>query len=333
MSLPKSIVDVLDGHTKIIEEKIVSTLSLTRQEKLQSAMLYLIESGGKRLRACLPFLVGKMIGNTSNSHYDVGAAIEIIHNFTLIHDDIMDDDSMRRGRKSVHEAFNVPTAINAGDAMLAVAFELISSSEDIDVEILPEIVQIIGQMVRRVSEGQQLDIDNENRRNITIDDYLYMIEGKTAVMFEACAKSGAILSGASKEEVEQLGKWGLNLGLCFQIVDDLIDIISEENISGKPLGSDLMQGKMTCIVIHAMDNNDEKALLNIENVLGKKDEVTDNQLGLAIESLKELGSIDYCRDLAHEYHQKSKKCLEGFKQNKAFKSLMDLTDYHINRIK
>jgi geranylgeranyl diphosphate synthase type I len=331
MSLPDSIVNILEKHTPLIEDKIISTLSLSNQEKLQSAMLYLIESGGKRLRASLPFLVGEMLGNTSPSHYDVGAAIEIIHNFTLIHDDIMDNDSVRRGRPSVHEEFDVPTAINAGDAMLAVAFELISSSKEIEVTMLPSLVQIIGKMVRRVSEGQQLDIDNENRRDITIDDYLYMIEGKTAVMFEACARSGAILSGASPEEVDLLGKWGLNLGLCFQIVDDLIDIISKS--SGKPIGSDLIQGKMTCIVIHAMNSNDGKSLMHIENVLGKGEEVTKEQLDLAIESLNTQGSIDYCMELAHKFHQISKECLNGFDDNMALRALIDLTDYHINRIK
>ena len=295
-------------------------------------MLYLLESGGKRLRASLPFLIGELLEKPKKSHYDVGAAIEIIHNFTLIHDDIMDDDSVRRGRPSVHVEFDIPTAINAGDAMLAVAFELISSSEEIENQKLPELVKIIGGMVRRVSEGQQLDIDNENRRDISIEDYLYMIEGKTAVMFEASAKCGAILSGASNDEVELLGKWGLNLGLCFQIVDDLIDIISESNVSGKPLGSDLVQGKMTCIVIHAM-NNAPDGLKHINQILGKGSNVGSDEIALAIKELGDSGSIDYCLELARKFHAISKQCLENFKDNEGFQVLSDLTDYHINRIK
>ena len=294
-------------------------------------MLYLLESGGKRLRASLPFLIGELLNNAKKSHYDVGAAIEIIHNFTLIHDDIMDDDSVRRGRPSVHIEFDVPTAINAGDAMLAVAFELISSSNEIETEKLPDLVKIIGGMVRRVSEGQQLDIDNENRRDISIEDYLYMIEGKTAVMFESCAKCGAILSDASDEEVELLGKWGLNLGLCFQIVDDLIDVISESNVSGKPLGSDLVQGKMTCIVIHAMNKGDLN-LNHVNKILGKGSDVNNEDIELAIKELEESGSIKFCLELAKKYHSISKECLESFKNNKGYQVLSELTDYHINRI-
>jgi len=126
LSLPESVLSSLKEHSPIIEDIIINTLSTTNQEKLQSAMLYLVESGGKRLRASLPYLVGELLGRSDHSHYEVGAAIEIIHNFTLIHDDIMDDDLVRRGRPSVHVAFDVPTAINAGDAMLATAFELIS---------------------------------------------------------------------------------------------------------------------------------------------------------------------------------------------------------------
>ena len=332
MSLPDSVVNSLLEHSPLIEERIISTLSMSKQEKLQSAMLYLLESGGKRLRASLPYLVGELLGNPLNSHYDVGAAIEIIHNFTLIHDDIMDNDSMRRGRPSVHKVFDVPTAINAGDAMLAVAFELISSSSDIEVEKLPELVKIIGGMVRNVSEGQQLDIDNENRRDISIDNYLHMIEGKTAVMFEACARCGAILSGASEEETELLGKWGLNLGLCFQIVDDLIAVISDSSTSGKPLGSDLIQGKMTCMVIHAM-NSSGNDLRHIEAVLGQGSRVTQDQINLAISDLDKFGSITYCRDLANKYHKISKESLMHFNESAGYKVLSELTDYHINRIK
>ncbi|MED5272240.1 MAG: polyprenyl synthetase family protein [Candidatus Thermoplasmatota archaeon] len=331
MSLPESVRDSLLEHSPLIEEKIISTLSLSKQEKLKSAMLYLINSGGKRLRATLPYLIGDLLNNPNKSHYDVGAAIEIIHNFTLIHDDIMDNDSMRRGRPSVHVAFDVPTAINAGDAMLAVAFELISSSEFIDSKYLPDLVKIIGSMVRRVSEGQQLDIDNENRRDITIEDYLYMIEGKTAVMFEACARSGAILSGATPEEVELLGKWGLNLGLCFQIVDDLIDVISDSNTSGKPIGSDLVQGKMTCMVIHAINSSQEE-LVNLEAILGKGSEVSDEQILMAISDLEKMGSIEYCKSLANKYYNISKECLMKFNESNGFEVLSDLTDYHINRI-
>ena len=329
MSLPDSVVDSLLEHSPLIEERIISTLSMSKQEKLQSAMLYLLESGGKRLRASLPYLVGELLGNPLNSHYDVGAAIEIIHNFTLIHDDIMDNDSMRRGRPSVHKAFDVPTAINAGDAMLAVAFELISSSSDIEVEKLPELVKIIGGMVRNVSEGQQLDIDNENRRDISIDNYLHMIEGKTAVMFEACARCGAILSDASEEETELLGKWGLNLGLCFQLMDDFIDITGDTKTLGKPAGSDIIQGKRTLIAIHAMDS--KMNLINFQSIFGNGP-CEDYELQAAIKDLEESGSIEYARKKAMYHHSIAHQCLDNLENNPQVDVLRELTDFQLIRI-
>jgi len=158
-----------------------------------------------------------------------------------------------------------------------------------------------------------------------------MIKGKTAVMFEACARCGAILSGASSEEVELLGKWGLNLGLCFQIVDDLIDVISESSTSGKPIGSDLVQGKMTCMVIHAM-NSSGFDLSGVEAILGKGSKVTKEQIETAISNLENTGSIEYCRALANKYYSISKECLIPFKDSNGYEVLSDLTDYHINRI-
>ena len=331
MSLPKEVTTALSKHSEKIEFKIIDALSKSKQDKLKSAMLYLLKSGGKRLRASLPFLVGELFSNAGESHYDLGAAIEIIHNFTLIHDDIMDDDAIRRGRPSVHMEYDIPTAINAGDAMLAVAFEVISSSKEIEVSNIPKLVNIIGSMVRRVSEGQQLDIDNENRRGILIDDYLEMIEGKTAVMFETCAKCGAILSGATDEEIDLIGEWGLNLGLCFQIVDDLIDLISDTELSGKPLGSDLVQGKMTCMVIHAMSNK-ENDLKYVNSILGRGTSVKEEEIISAINELENTGSIQYCIDLAKEYYNKSKKSLDYFCDNPGYDVLSELTEYHISRI-
>ena len=171
-----------------IEQRIVESLTASRHDRLAAAMMHLILGGGKRMRATLPWLVGRAVGDTHSGLLDIGAAIETIHNFTLVHDDIMDDDEIRRGRNAVHIEYDMPTAINAGDAMLAIAFERLVMSANIELHDIPSLVNRIAWMVRRVSEGQQLDIEFETRDRVTEDEYIEMIEGKTAVMFQICAE-------------------------------------------------------------------------------------------------------------------------------------------------
>ena len=220
-------------------------------------MTPLFKGGGKRLRAILPRLVGEAVGGANDGHYTLGASIEIIHNFTLIHDDIIDQDPIRRGLDAVHVQYDDATAINAGDAMLAVGVEILAESEDIPENRLSHLIRSIGEMVRKVAEGQQEDIEFETREKVTEQDYIDMIAGKTSAMFETCARTGAILGKADQETVENMAKWGLNLGLCFQLMDDLIDITGDTETLGKPAGSDIVQGKMTLIAIHAKDSGED----------------------------------------------------------------------------
>ena len=214
---------------ELVESRIERALTHTPLSRLSGAMMHLVEGGGKRLRATLPWLVAKAVGDTHSGLLDVGAAIEIIHNFTLVHDDIMDDDDVRRGRPAVHIAYDLPTAINAGDAMLAIAFEAMAVAEGIEPELLPFLVKRIGRMVRKCSEGQQLDIEFENRDVVTEEEYIEMIHGKTAAMFLTCAEVGSHLAGADDETIQCMHDWGLALGLCFQLMDDLIDVLSDSD--------------------------------------------------------------------------------------------------------
>lgn len=191
----------------LIESRIESSLRASRHERLGHAMMHLIEGGGKRMRATLPWLVGKAVGDTHAGLLDIGAAIETVHNFTLVHDDIMDDDELRRGRNAVHIEYGMPTAINAGDAMLAIAFERLVQAENLEPTDVAPLVNRIAWMVRRVSEGQQLDIEFEDRLEVSEADYLEMIEGKTAVMFWICAEIGARISGADEATIECMASW------------------------------------------------------------------------------------------------------------------------------
>ena len=167
---------MMDRHRVAAEQCIARAIEKSTEPRLSGAMMHLIEGGGKRLRAVLPSLVGEAVGYHHTGHHDLGAAIEIIHNFTLVHDDIMDNDPIRRGRPAVHIAYDMPTAINAGDAMLALAFEMIAESREIRDEMMRDLVRVMGRMVRNVSEGQQMDMDFENRDDqVSEEEYIQMI--------------------------------------------------------------------------------------------------------------------------------------------------------------
>jgi|TARA_B100001250_G_scaffold240462_1_gene206657 geranylgeranyl diphosphate synthase type I len=319
----------LGKHKIIVEKEIMKSMDKIRQKRLHGAMTHLFTGGGKRFRAILPRLVGEATGSAHEGHYTLGSSIEIIHNFTLVHDDIMDQDPIRRGLNAVHVEYDDATAINAGDAMLAVGFEILADSDEISPENLKFLVQSIGEMVRRVAEGQQEDFDFEQRDYVSEEEYIAMIAGKTSAMFETCAETGAKLAGADSETVENMAEWGLKLGLCFQLMDDLIDITGDTETLGKPAGSDVVQGKKTLIAIHALDSGND--LPAFSKVYGKG-ECTDEDLAKAVEELRNNGSIDYAMDRAMRYHSEAHSILDGLQPSHALEVLRQLTDMQLTRI-
>ena len=332
MNSKAGVMSALGSHKNAVETRIISALSKSENERLASAMMHLIEGGGKRLRAILPWLVADAVGSSNDGLYDLGAAIEIIHNFTLVHDDIMDNDSVRRGRPAVHVEFDHPTAINAGDAMLAVAFEVLAESDHFDNEHFRDLVQIIGSMVRRVSEGQQEDMSFEERDDVSEEEYLHMISGKTAAMFTTCSRTGALLSGASPETIDIMAQWGENVGLCFQLMDDLIDATGDSETLGKPACSDIVEGKQTLIAIHALLQEPEN-LLNFTEVFGSGIEETDREvLDTVVAELHDSGSIQYAHDKAMGYHAAAHACLDMLPASEGVQILRDLTDFQMVRI-
>lgn len=321
------------GEVKgLVEQRIESSLRASQHDRLGKAMMHLVEGGGKRMRATLPWLVAKAVGDTHSGLLDIGAAIETVHNFTLIHDDIMDDDDVRRGRNAVHIEYGMPTAINAGDAMLAIAFERLVQAENLEPNDVAPLVNRIAWMVRRVSEGQQMDIEFEEQLDVDEADYLQMIEGKTAVMFLTCAEIGARISGADDETIELMAKWGLAVGLCFQLMDDLIDVLSDSATLGKPAGSDVAQGKRTLMIIHALGQSDQPAKDRLLLALGKGEDVNETTLSDALQALDELGSIQYARERAEAFHQEAHECLNQLQENPAIRALRELTDFQLARL-
>ena len=325
----QKLLDALSDHRVRVEGEIMESLGKMEQKNLHGAMTHLFKGGGKRLRAILPRLVGEAVGGANDGHYTLGASIEIIHNFTLIHDDIIDQDPIRRGLDAVHVEYDDATAINAGDAMLAVGFEILAESEEIPDNQLSHLIRSIGEMVRKVAEGQQEDIEFESRDEVSEQDYIEMIAGKTSAMFETCARTGAILANADEETVENMAEWGLNLGLCFQLMDDLIDITGDTETLGKPAGSDIAQGKMTLIAIHAKQTGVD--LPHFERVFGSGDPDV-GSLSKAVLELGGSGSIEYARSRAMHHHSLAHDCLDNLPSSQAVDILRELTDFQLIRI-
>lgn len=212
---------------------------------------YFLKLGGKRVRPVLCLMGNELFDDIREDAWDVAAAIELFHNFTLIHDDIMDKAPLRRGMETVHTRYGENTALLAGDVMLVKAYEYISR---IDNSYLHAVIQLFNQTAREVCEGQQWDMDFEKREMVNLDEYLRMIELKTSVLLAASLKMGAILGGAGERNQNLLYEFGRKLGIAFQVQDDYLDAFGDPQKFGKQVGGDILANKKTFLLIHAMES-------------------------------------------------------------------------------
>ena len=260
---------------------------------LYDPIRYVLASKGKRFRPVLLLISCEAAGGTIEEAYNASLAIEILHNFTLVHDDIMDNDELRRGLKTVHKKWNSNIAILAGDGLIALAYRYLLESQS---GRLKQIIQIFSEAIINICEGQSIDKDIELEHTVSVDDYLEMIKLKTAVLISISAQLGGILGGGKKEEVELLRKYGLDLGMAFQIQDDLFDIISDEVTIGKDLGSDISEGKKTFPLIMFSKCASPKDVDFLNSILAKRSATPQ--------------SIEKIKKMLHEYGVVEKTLLE-----------------------
>ena len=248
---------------KIVERNIGRVFVNRRPRSLYEPSAYLLESGGKRLRPLLVLLSAKAVGAKFSDAYNAALAVELLHNFTLVHDDIMDNADKRRGRLTLHKKYDINTAILSGDSLLSVAYEHLLKDCNGNTK---EIISAFTKGLVEVCEGQSLDKEFEHRSDVTLNEYLLMILKKTAAMAEMCCSIGALIGDANKSEVKALKTFGRNLGIAFQIQDDLLDLTADEAEFGKVIGGDLIEGKKTFLLIEAIEKakgSDKDALLRI----------------------------------------------------------------------
>jgi len=218
---------------------------------LYGAASYMLEVGGKRIRPVLCLMGNELFADIHPDAWTIGAGIELFHNFTLIHDDIMDRAPLRRGKPTVHTRFNESSALLAGDVMILKAYEYFIRTDPGRVQHLIGLLNITG---RQVCEGQQLDMDFEKSSTVTLSDYLHMIELKTAVFLAASLQMGSIIAGAGTADQQHLYEFGRNLGLAFQVQDDWLDAFGDPAAFGKQTGGDIMQNKKTFLLMQALES-------------------------------------------------------------------------------
>lgn len=265
-----------DSLIKSYREKIDERLNflLSSQSKkempgLYEPMLYVMSGGGKRIRPLLAMLVCESAGGNAMQSLDAGVAVEILHNFTLVHDDIMDNAETRRGRETIHKKWNVNNAILVGDELIALSYKSLLRT---DSPRIKEIAETFTEGVIEVCEGQSLDKDFEMSDNVTIENYITMIRKKTAELLKASAIIGALIANASDEVIESLKSYSLNIGLAFQINDDLLDVIADENEFGKKIGGDILEKKKTFLYLKAIELLNGKEKENFVRLYSSDDE-------------------------------------------------------------
>ena len=281
-------------------------------KQLYDAASHLIIHGGKRLRPYLVLKSCQMLGGKQSDAISAASAVELIHNFTLVHDDIMDNDEMRHGVTTTHKKFDIPLAILAGDVLYSKAYNTISSKSKISSNYTTQLVSKLSKACIEICEGQVDDIKfAENKRIPTEKEYVKMIEKKTAVLFEVSCAMGAICAKRKQKDVKNLSAFGRNLGIAFQITDDLIGIIGDSKITKKPVGNDIREGKKSLPIILAIKKARGQNRTKIMRVFGNSG-ASKQQINLAVNVIRSLGVEKEVRDMALKYAQRAEKSISSY---------------------
>ncbi len=286
---------------------------------------HLRRGGGKRIRPALLLLAGRLFGKNGDSAFRLGAVVEIIHTATLVHDDIIDEAQTRRGLPSANTQWGNSKCVLAGDWLYMQAFKI--AVEERNFRILDVLIELTQKMV----EGELLQIEKIGKL-ITVEEHMDLIFRKTACLFSVCMRLGAILAKATEQQENALGEYGKNLGLAFQIVDDVLDLTASEEVLGKPVASDLREGKATLAVLHAVQRCTAEERRAIEKVMREQafNGVTHEQI-LGI--LGRYGSIDAAMAQANEYAERARRQLDVFEDSPIKRALLGLPDFVVEREK
>lgn len=241
---------LIKPYQDAINKGLTSIYYPKHPKRLYDPIRYFMDIGGKRIRPVLTLLAAELYDCSIEKSLNTALAIELFHNFTLMHDDLMDNASLRRGRATIHEKWNPSIAILSGDTMLISAYQLLIQN---DSAVLPQLLETFNNVAMEVCQGQQLDMDYEERNSVSINEYINMIRLKTAVLLGAALKMGAIVSGAKVDAANHLEEFGVNVGIAFQLQDDLLDVYGNVHEFGKEIGGDIIANKKTFLLLKAIE--------------------------------------------------------------------------------
>lgn len=326
--------DFLQEKAEIVDEKIDELIPENAEpQELTEASRHLITAGGKRLRPVLTLTASEAVGENTKNAIETAAAVEILHTFTLVHDDIMDQDELRRGVETVHEGWDESMAIIAGDALFAKVFEALGENAkkaNLSAEKIIQLFDTVSKTSFKICQGQALDVGFEKRYKVTDSEYLEMVEKKTGALIKASTKSGALLGGGNEKEVNALAEYGKLTGIAFQIHDDLLGVAGEQEKVGKPIGSDIREGKWTLPTVHAYQEATQEERGILLDILGTED-APDKEIEKVVDIFKKNGAIEFAKSKAQEWVENAKSELEIIPDSESKDFLLELADFSIER--
>lgn len=320
----KEIFDLL--HDDLLEiEREFESAAVSSVQAITDIAEYLREGGGKRIRPSLLLLAARSRGYHGRGAMRLGAMVEMVHTATLVHDDIIDTADTRRGRPSPNTTWGNPKCVLAGDWLYMQAFRV--ALEERNFRVLDLLISLTQTMV----EGEMIQLETLGRQ-VNSKEYHDLIYRKTACLFEACMRFGAVLAGASRAEEDNMGEYGRNLGLAFQIVDDVLDLTATEEVLGKPVASDLREGKATLAVIHALENGTQTERDAILTVMAEErfHSVSHDQI---LAALTRNGSVDYAMNLAYDYAETARHSIACLPDSDYKRALLWVPDFVVSRDK
>ena len=319
----KEILDLVQDDLRSVEQEIALE-SMASGTVVSTISQHLNGNGGKRLRPILLLLSAKLVGQTNPSCIRLGAVVEMIHTATLVHDDIIDVAETRRGKPSTNILWGNHTSVLAGDWLYMQAFQMALRERNFHV------LDILIALTQSMVEGELVQLERIGRVNVTEADYMELIDRKTAGLFSACARLGAVVGGGTDDQEQKLGHFAWNLGMAFQLIDDVLDFTARETVLGKPVGGDLREGKVTLPVIYALQACDASERALIEQVVADRS-YTNASLDSVLAILERRGGIEKARERAGAFADRARAAIQEFPDSPYQRALATVTDLVTDR--
>lgn len=281
-----------------------------KPSSLYEPIKYVLDLGGKRIRPILMMLSYNLYKENPKTILSSACALETYHNYTLLHDDLMDEAPLRRGQQTVHTKWNNNQAILSGDSMLVLAYERLAQ---VDTKHLQAVLNLFTETALQIGEGQQYDMEFEHRNDVTVDEYIEMIRLKTSVLLACATKMGALLADASAEDAENLYKFGEQIGLAFQLQDDYLDVYGDSKVFGKKIGGDITSNKKTYMLITAFNRANDKQRAELEEWINKTAFDTEEKISAVTRLYNEIGVDKLAKEKMDYYYEQGKQYLQAVK--------------------